>query len=153
MKIKKVTQYIADDGSVWASKQLCLNQDKLLAAVNRIMKRWPKNPDDDADNCNFGNGKGFIQLTPEFVKEVQSKLCDLGAKLFSSAKPYFEGVKAGNTHPSYVARLLSDSGGYHPLSNAWNRLMCVDNRSREWGQQYYAINPERGDQVCVAKLK
>jgi hypothetical protein len=51
-------------------------------------------------------------------------------------------------HSSYVGRLLGDYG-IRPLENAWYRFSCVDKQYREWGQPYFATNPDKGTNVCV----
>lgn len=54
-----------------------------------------------------------------------------------------------NVHTSYVGRLLGECRGLRPLSNAWRRFGCIDKMGKEWGQPYFAANPEKGTQKCL----
>lgn len=45
-------------------------------------------------------------------------------------------------HPSWVGRLIDDACP-RPVKSAWFRFQCIDKQGREWGQPFYANNPDK----------
>ncbi len=80
-------------------------------------------PNDTLDINNFSNGACFVQQDPIVVESLKVKLVQ----------------HYGSYDFGILGRYLSD-GGYS-LYKCWSRLSNCDKLSREWGQQYYAINP------------
>lgn len=146
--MKKIQKYQADDGVEFNDKKTCEDYELLCAKVKIVMSQLPSKPDDDG--CRFSNGHGFIQHTEVVVTKVKLELLDLIGTQISH--PWIEQTRSGIAHLSYVGRLLDDYG-IRPLSNAWNRLYCIDVYFREWGQPYYAINPDKGEQFDVLAKK
>jgi hypothetical protein len=143
--MKPITKYQAADGSEWKTESECLAHESLCDRVAVVMKPWPARPKDDG--CSFANGHGYIQLSEKLVAQVRNQLLDLIGERIKH--DWVEQSRDMAKHPSWVARLLSDYG-IRPLEDAWWRLSCVDKYWREWGQPYYAANPEKGEQRQIA---
>jgi hypothetical protein len=129
--MKKITKYQAEDGKVFNTEKECLDYEKIIAKVDAIMKPFGKRP----DSCNFTNGSGFLQHNDSDVSKAKRQITDLGNDIFKC-----------NANFGFIGRYFDDSG-YDCLYSAWGRLSAVDNKSREWGQSYYANNPDSGKQV------
>lgn len=141
--MKKITKYEAVDGTEFDTENECATYEKLMEKVNSIMAELPNKPNDDG--CHFSNGGGYIQHDKTVLQNVKTKLL-IEIKKHIDHKWVDETMKDETVHPSYVDRLLDD---YHiqPLRNAWGRILCIDNKAREWGQPYFAYNPTKGTQV------
>ncbi len=98
------------------------------------------------ESTAFGNGSGYIQHNSDVVDKCQRSFMDycyevLGNKVFLEKKIHKQGI---------VGRYLDDSGT--DLYVYWHRFMCIDDKYREWGQPYFAINPDKGTQRCLNDL-
>jgi len=144
--VKKITVCVANDGCRFDSERDCLAYEKFAVRVARVMKLFPPLPKGKG-NCDFENGHGYIQHDAVVLKKVKDQLLDLiGEKM---DHPWIKQTKERkNIHPSWVGRLVSDMGN-KPLSDAWYRIGCIDKKNREWGQQFFANNPEKGEQRCL----
>lgn len=156
----KVEAYQSIDNSLWHSKTEAEIQDEKVSMYNkrkneidRIMA--PLGPvfryEERGQSCDFENGMGYVQHKIETILDIKRKLIKVGE---STLKWWYDDQKATyNTdfmqvHPSWFLRLLD--GSDISLEKAWSRLACIDNQGREWGQQYYANNPDKApNKTCV----
>jgi hypothetical protein len=145
--MKQIIKWQADDGREFQEETECKAYESLCGEVASIMATFPAHPKNDG--CRFANGHGFIQLSEVVVKEVRNKLLDLISGEINHR--WVEESRDMSVHPSYVARLVGETG-LRPLYNAWNRITCVDDQWREWGQPYYASHPDQGDQLMLASV-
>ena len=129
--MKAITKYQAEDGKVFNTEKECLEYEKIMEKVNQIMKPFGKRP----DSINFSNGGGFLQHEKADVEKAKNEILSLGSKIFKC-----------NTNFGFIGRYFDDSG-YDCLYHAWGRLSAIDNQYREWGQTYYAINPNTGKNI------
>lgn len=82
------------------------------------------------------------------VREVKiKKLLDLGDKeLMKKIKKYSN--MPNFRQNSIVGRYLDGT----PFYSFWYRLMCIDDSDREWGQVYFALNPDEAkNKECLNK--
>ena len=141
--MKTITKYEAIDGTEFDHENECLKYEKLIERIDLIMHELPKRPEDDG--CRFSNGGGFIQ-------HDKATLCKARIKILKEVKKHIkhpwvqQTIDDENVHPSYVSRLIDDYR-IKPLNSAWYRFMCIDKSGREWGQPYFANNPEKGQQI------
>lgn len=143
--MKEVTKYQADDGRVFDTEHEAIVQDAKAVSLKKISKLLKPIPENDG--CKFSNGAGYVQQDALRVQEYKRGIMLLGAchhpKMAEWAKNPIE------VHPqSIVGRILSDCDQL--LYRAWHRVMCMDGQFREWGQPYYAMNPEKGEQFEAA---
>lgn len=143
--MKAIVKYEAEDGKEFDSEKECLDYENLIARVNNIMKVLPPLPKDNG--CRFSNGEGFVQHDKKTLRKVQIGLLK-EIKKHVEHKWVEQTIEDENVHPSYVARLLDDYS-ISPLSKAWYRFICTDKLGREWGQPYFANNPDKAKQVCI----
>jgi len=137
--MKILTKYQAFDGCLFDSEKQCVERDNLVGSLARIARNLAAVP----DGCDFANGSGYIQQSQAAVERY--KLALLTLIEVEIKHEWIEETRKGRAHVSYVARLLDDAGP-DCLSVAWNRLMRIDQYNREWGQPFYAINPDKGTQ-------
>lgn len=144
--MEEIRKYRADDGAEFNNEGACIAHEALCAEINEIMATLPKRPKDDA--CKFSNGHGYLQHTAEKFWPARDALLRIGNRLFPHK--WFDQALADHTvHASWAGRLIDETS--RPLARAWHRMMCVDKELREWGQPYYANNPDKAEsQVEVA---
>lgn len=145
-----MTVYKAADGSRWDTEEKAIERERLLAAVAHAMAPLGETP--NLPGCRFENGGGFLQHEPEAVRSVRLALWELTRKPLGwwikgqiENHGRTEEQLATECHPSWFGRMLD--GSCPPLERAWGRIMCIDDRCREWGQPYYASHPEEAKQV------
>lgn len=101
--------------------------------------------------CNFANGGGYYQLTPEairmfdnaFIEAVKEMEPELFKKYEKAGRPF-------NIKDYAVGRWLNDSGS--PLYGSLITRLCIDDKFRRWGQIYYANNTSEGKNVKLGDL-
>ena len=130
--MEKISKYKAIDGSIFNTEEECLRYESLIEKVKAIMRPLGERPDD----TNFTNGGGYIQHDYHVLAIAKEQLTELATKTFKIERNVGFGI---------IGRYCDDNGS-RCLYNAWSRLNCCDNQSREWGQGYYAINPHEGTQ-------
>lgn len=146
--MKTITKYRSEDGSEFSTKDKAIERDKLIVDVKSIMAKLKPVPPE----CNWD---GYVQQEPSVIQEVKERLFEIADR---------EGIlkwwiddqfsKHGKTHSdlitqchaSWFSRMLD--GGNAPLSNAYDRLCLIDENLREWNQPYFALNPDKGEQIC-----
>jgi len=139
--MKPVTKYQADDGRIFDTEQDAIKHDAKVLSVKDAYKLLKPTPQDDG--CDFANGGGYVQQDPIKVQEFKRQIMLMGAEHHSKMAEWAKNPM--EVHPqSIVGRILSDCDS--TLYGAWNRVMCMDDKFREWGQPYYAINPDKGEQ-------
>lgn len=152
MTIQTVTKYRATDGSEWATIEEAVKRERLIAGVRVAMN--PLVPCPDAPD--FSNGMhGYIQQDKAVVRSVTEALIAIADGTADEPGPlrwWFDsqekdhGKRPGaEVHPSWFGRILD--GAHQPLDRAFYRLCCIDSQGREWGQSYFANNPDEGKQV------
>jgi hypothetical protein len=142
---EQITQWKANDGSVWNDQESAEARDQLIVAVEMALAPLGPRPNDKS--CDFSNGHGYKQHTAGavlFTRESLWKLTAPHIQFAIEAQLKHQGMteeKLRDTaHPSWIGRMLD--GGPEPLERAWTRMLCIDAEYREWGQPYYAAHPE-----------
>ena len=136
--MQTVTRYKANDGTEFTNAVDAVDRDALLIEIekaNAIMKRAVD------DGCSFTNGHGYIQHTPEEVNQFHIAVAVLIRLEYNDehAQTFLKNPRG------IIHRILDDPKC--PLGRTMNRVFCIDDRYREWGQPFYAMNPDQGDQV------
>ena len=121
--MKAITQYQADDGSIWSSEDKATDRDSLIARVQKAMT--PIGPPLVDVKCRFANGHGYIQHSPRAVAQTRANLMPI------------------------TKERLKWWGAHDPLAAAWTRMSCIDKQFREWGQPFFANHPDEAEQVCI----
>ncbi len=149
--MEAITKYKANDGSEWATAEQAEAREVMIREVNIAMLILVSKPTD----MDFANGHGYIQQEAEKILDAKRELYKI-ANREGVLKHWIDRQKNdhGKTdedfitcHPSWFSRMLD--GSHRPLDAAYSRLYCIDEQNREWGQPYYAINPDKGEQVCL----
>lgn len=136
--MKTITKYQARDGREFNNKIDCKNHEDLLLEIDKVNSILRAAP----DTCDFANGSGYIQHSISQIVQYKDKLDEL-------LKRTIKGFNfTDKTHISYVLRVTGDCNS--PLYGCYQRLYCVDwITGREWGQPYFALNPQKGKQICL----
>jgi hypothetical protein len=117
--------------------------ETLEKRIANVMSQIPDKP----NTTNFENGGGYIQHNKKALEKVKLELLEICRYFIDHS--WIEETIVNNLD----ARLLSDSM-YPSLDRAWYRLCCVDfSNYREYGQQFFALHPEKAKQKCVADHK
>lgn len=135
--MKTVTKYQARDGREFACEETAKTHEGVLDRIDKIMSTLPARPDD----CEFSNGRGYIQHDWMAVTNAKNHIIDLwhgDEKIKLDAKMY-------PAPHSIIGRFFDDANS--PLRDPWYRLMCIDPLGREWDQPYFALHPDCGNQI------
>lgn len=147
--MRSQTIFVANDGSRWDTAEQALARDALIVEVDRIMAPMGKRP----EGSDFANGAGCIQHVPATLALVRSRLYEasrpaLGWWYDDQKKRH--GREPVDAHASWFTRMLDGKNG--PLSTAWYRFQCIDQSGREWGQPYFANNPDQAEDSTPINL-
>ena len=143
--MKTITVYEAEDGRRFDDAQKCERYDRALAAARQAESKLNGHP----QGADSTNGSGYVQQDAEVVKSVKNDLVRIAAgyhdpELFGSVL----NTPTEQIHPrGYFARMLDESES--PVQDSWWRIGCIDDKFREWGQWYYAINSGTGKDVAL----
>lgn len=133
--MKAITRYLSDDGSTFNIEADCIKYERLSKKVDKLMKGLGKEVEDEG--CEFGNGGWYVQHDKQIVKKAKENIVILAKKELKIEENYKFG--------SFIGRYIDDSG-VNCIKNAYSRLQCIDIKGREWGQPYFAFNPNKGVQ-------
>lgn len=140
--METVTKYKAFDGSEFTDRAECMQHEENCAIAEKIMRQIPLKP----DGCDFANGSGYLQHSSNTLLQVRNEFLEF-CKRYTSHKWLQETIDKGwDAHGSYAGRIL-DECAPRSISKHWYRFMCIDSDFREWGQPYYASNPDQAKQV------
>jgi len=121
--------------------------------IKKIMSKLTINGFDNF-NASFSNGKGYIQHNVNTVNEVTCEIIQLaycngnyGNDVDKLKKTLARVPLKGFRQNSIVGRYLDST----PFWSSYSRLVCIDYKGREFGQAYFAINPERAVLECLNK--
>lgn len=136
--MEKVTQFKAEDGRLFANKTECLKYDAKLHKRDKLIRMiLPK----QFDNCDFANGGGYIQLTPETKK----KFMDGYVSCIRVHHPaIFKELDVSKNPTGFIGRYLCD--GDLPFYRLWCLACQIDKSGRLWGQAYYATHQSEAKQ-------
>ena len=115
--MKRVDRWECEDGSLWDSAERARTRDCLLAECGGLVADLGLRDTPPDGECAFANGAGCVQQP--------------------------RGSRAGLL--SFIQRKQAnrDTGG--PIGELMHRMRCMDDRDREWGQPYFAINPDKAE--------
>lgn len=148
--MRTITKFVAEDGSEFSDVNRCEDYDKLCLRVDAVMAAWPEHPKDDS--CSFANGGGFFPIDPELYASTRNQLLGLAAENCSN-KWIAQARESQWVDLSWPMRILDEDSFQLPVSKALRRLYCVDKSFREWGQPFYAMNPDKGQQIDLSLVQ
>lgn len=129
--MKMITQYQANDGTIFSSEEECLAHESFCAEIDLIMIRLNQIEDDSFRD----NDTDFIQQDPSIFFNVRNDLLLLARRL--TTHPWIDqSIVDPSVHPSYAGRIIDEIS--RPLNKAWYRIQCTDKYCREWQQPYFA---------------
>lgn len=139
--MQAIQKFKADDGAEFNTETACLEYEALCAEVAEIMSTLPARP--DGDGCRFSNGEGYLRHDVAILERARVSILKIGQR-FISDPPWLQQTidNPDGCHPSWAGRLI-DEACPRPVNRAWYRFSCIDKHGREWGQPYYANNPEK----------
>lgn len=138
--MQAIQKFLAEDGAEFNTEAACVEHEALCAEVAEIMATLPKRPSDD--RCRFSNGEGYLQHTEAQFLAARAALLRIGNRLYPH-KWFDQALTDLTVHASWCGRLIDETS--RPLARAWQRVMCTDSKLREWGQPYYANNPDKAE--------
>lgn len=119
-RIEPVTVYQTPDGARWGTVEQAEQRLSEIDACAEIERRIGLRP--VPHGTAYANGEGFVQQPRGARDAMYAALKELGAN--------------------------RDSDG--PIGNLLYRAMRLDDLDREWGQAYFALNPDKGKAVEVS---
>ena len=140
-----ITRYRSADGVEFADKDECHKYEVLCHEVNIVMACLAAIQ--KRDSCEFANGSGYIQHNVEAGTSARRKILSITNHIMPHK--WFEQELAGqDVHASWAGRLIGEMNE-RCLRDAWYRFSCMDAGFREYGQQYYALNPSQAKDICL----
>ena len=139
--MQTVIKFKAVDGKLFDNEKDCIAHEKMIEDVKAAMSFLKPTPSD----TDFKNGGGFVQQCKEVVSKAMVRIVEIAG---IEKRPEFINDPFACRH-GVIGRIIDDSRNNH-LWTAWIRFMCMDSQYREWGQPYYARNPEEGEQKELA---
>jgi len=139
--METITKYKAFDGKEFTNKDKCTEYEEQSNLALEVISCIHKAP----DSCDFANGSGYIQHEHKDVSIVRNELLEL-AKFYTDHKWIQQSIDDHSVDTSWAGRIIGEYCN-ESLNKAWNRISCIDNQLREWGQPYYASHPNMGQQV------
>jgi len=143
--MKEVKKYESIDGLIFDSASECEEHEKIISDVEDAMKDINPVPKDN----EFISGNGFVKQDPETVKKAMIRIIEISGIDLEDRKEDFL-LNPFRYRYSVIGRILSE-GYNNSLDNAWCRFARMDDSYREWGQQYFAHNPNEGKQFEINK--
>jgi hypothetical protein len=139
--MRAITKYKADDGVEFFNAAECGKHETNCNEAARIMEQLPAHP----KGCDFTNGSGYVQHDKDTLLKVRNEFLEF-AKRYTDHRWIQETIDKGfGAHPSAAGRVLGEVLP-RSIDKHWGRFCCIDTEFREWGQHYFALNPEAGKQ-------
>ena len=135
--MKKIIKYQSKDGINFNTEEECIKYEDILDQVNTILDILPDREKYDKD-CSFSNGGGYLQLPKNTKEKIEKSLVKLSNIWFKPSTPF-------EKFNFILGRYIDDSN-MKCLNNLSFRLMCIKD-DREYGQPYYAINPDKCENI------
>jgi len=135
--MKRIIQFVACDGSKFNSESDCVKHENKIHEIKKIMSTLNQ----ITSECDFLNGGGYVMQDIPTVEKAMVRIAEMAG---IEKKPEFIN-NPFSCRFGIIGRIIDDSGD-SDLWRAWGRFMNMDYIGREWGQRYYAQNPEQGRQ-------
>lgn len=142
--MKEVIKYVSVTGTEFNTKEECIEHENNYEKACEIIGKLEPIPIND--NCSFANGSGYVQHNINNVISVRNEFLEF-IKHYTTFKWIQETIDNPQFHLSWATRAIGDSCCPHIIYGMWARFTCIDSLGREWGQQYYANNPDKGVQT------
>ena len=137
-----INKYKAFDGREFEDAEKCIEYEGQMSELINIMSVMPIIPED----CGFTNGHGFILHDKSEAEDVFIKLL-VFAKYYIPDNVIEEAIDYGwDCRQRIIGRYFDDCTP-NKVYKAWHRFMCIDDQMREWGQPYFAHNPDKGEKI------
>lgn len=143
--MKQIIKYEAFDGAVFGTEDDCRAYELMAARINAAMRSLPTRPESN----DFANGDGYVQHDSASVHEAMVAVLNQ-AKNYSSHTSIPKSMEVGFPSRAGIVGRIIDDCCPRPINKAWYRFMCMDNDYREWGQPFFALNPDKGEQKRIA---
>ena len=152
--MQQITAFVDTDGIIHRTVGECALADEHIAARRAIASYFDKCMEPlgpRPDELRFSNGDGYIQHDPKVILAVVRKMRDLTVQAEPGSSERFANTPDNtaaivNTGTFWTGRLNEGS----PLTKYWTRMWCIDSRGREYGQPYYALNPDKAPTNCLS---
>ncbi len=132
--METIQQFKSFCGKIFNTIEECIRYEDISKQVNNILNAI-ENSDKYDEDCQFSNGKGFVQH-PRGTKDILEKeIVRLSNEWFNNKEPF--------TQFSYYLRRCIDDSSMSCLNKLSYKLMCIDELEREYGQPYYCVNPSQ----------
>ena len=138
--MKAITKYIAYDGREFTNEAECVTHEYNVDLAKNIMVALGDKP----DGCDFANGHGYIRHYSPTANRARRDYLEF-CKRYSDHKWIQQSIDDASIDTSWAGRIIGECAP-PSISAMWNRFSCIDSEGREWGQAYYAANPEKGEQ-------
>lgn len=140
--MEAITQYRAEDGSIFSSMVECAKYETLAKRVALAMQPLGESP-----QLRMGE---WVQLDRQACLSAKRGLLVLIRERWKESDYAVLRNPDDEIHPmSFVGRLVCDCG-IRCLERAWCRLMRINwDNYREYDQPYYANHPEEAENESV----
>jgi hypothetical protein len=136
--MKEIKRYVADDGTEFIDATACRMHEAYVEHIGIATRGLPARP----ENIEFTNGRGYVQHEPEaLLQSAWRAVCRIAA---SHHGPDFADA------PFRSQRVIRTLWEATPAEFAFvHRITCLDEQYREWGQPFFALNPDNAESICL----
>lgn len=146
--MEEIKRYRANDGSIFDSPEKAIERETEIVVIEEITRACLKPVPTEL------NWVGYVTQNGSAVEDYQRVLMKIAKRHCYGGSRDSEGIwdfKCKEVHPRGIAGRFIDDAEHRPLSRAWGRLArmreMLDGRFREYNQPYYAIYPEKTEDV------
>lgn len=141
--MEQITKYVAKDKSEHTDIDACLRRDADYDSFMKIIDGLPPRP----PCCEFDNGHGYIQHDATRFMRLRSEICEF-SKRYTDHKWLQDTIDKGlEVHDSWAGRIIGECCPDFVYRLGWHRVSCTDKQFREWGQPYFANNPQEARSI------
>ena len=138
--MREIIQYESIDNKIFRTKEDCLKYEGAYTIAQELESLLPQEPIND--NCNFGNGGGYLQHDLNTVTVVFHNILTEALK-YTDHHYIQESIEKGysNVDPSWAMRIIGEYNELRPLYRLLSRINCIDGLLREWRPPYFKTHP------------
>lgn len=127
---KHILKIESQEGRIFDTSSECVKYERIYSQIINLLSDLFDYKDDSLD---FANGRGYIQHPPGTRYKLEVELVKLTNEYLEENFTLGQGM---------IHRYIDDCN-HKLLKKLSYKITCMDKRDREYGQPYFAINPDK----------
>lgn len=134
--MKVITKYVADDNTEFNNYDDCAKYEAIANELSSVL-----NGLFECKRTDFQSGYGYIQHPKGTRTRLENSLKGIASR-------YFNNDFSESSANGFMGRYINDTG-LRCFNRLLTRIQCITAEDREYGQPYYAFNPEKATNVLL----